>query len=644
MCGIVGVYHYGRGQAVEAALLDRMNSLLVHRGPDDAGTHLEGRVGLAMRRLSIIDISSGHQPMGNEDGTVWVTCNGEIYNFRELREELEGKGHPFKTRSDTEVILHLYEEMGPECVRRLRGMFAFALWDRRAERLLLARDRIGKKPLVYTLGDGRLAWASEIRSLLELPGISREIAPEAIDLYLGLQYIPSPWTIYKSIRKLPPAHRLVFEKGRARIERYWELPEPGAKLHLSFNEAVEAVREKLREATRLRMVADVPLGAFLSGGLDSSCVVALMSEVSERPVQTFSIGFEEEAFSELPYAREVARRYATQHTEFIVKPEMAKVLPLLAWHYGEPYADSSALPSYYVARETRRHVTVALNGDGGDENFAGYLRYLAMQLERYWASLPGPVRRLAETLVRLVPEDQAPLGILWRVKRFIDSMAVPTLAERYFGTLCYFTEGERAKLYTDAFRASLGPSSGKPVAYLQQALDRAAGADELNRWMRVDFHTYLPECLMVKMDIATMANSLEARSPFLDQEFVELVARLPGRFKLRGLRERGTKHLLKEAFRDRLPPRVYGRGKQGFGVPQGSWFRNELKGYWEEHVLSERALSRGYFREEALRGLWSKHQSGRRDYGYHLWALLMLELWHEQYVDSTGKIFVEQKF
>jgi len=628
MCGIAGIYNFGRNDPVDPALLGRMNERLRHRGPDDGGVHLDGRIGLAMRRLSIIDLSTGRQPMTNEDGSLWIVFNGEIYNFQELRDRLLAKGHPFKTKSDTETILHLYEEEGVECVRRLRGMFAFALWDRSRERLLLARDRMGKKPLVYALGGGRLAWSSELGSLMELPDLSREIEPRALDIYLSLQYIAGPLTIYRHVRKLPPAHRLVFERGKARVERYWELPQEGSGPRLGFEEAREAVREKLREATRLRMVADVPLGAFLSGGIDSSCVVAMMSQLSDRPVRTFSIGFEEERFSELPYAREVANLYGTRHTEFIVKADMAEVLPKLARRYGEPYGDCSALPSYYVARETRRHVTVALNGDGGDENFAGYLRYLAMRIDAYWGRFPASLRRAAGAVLDALPERQIPSSTLWRAKRFVRSMSGATPVEKYCRTMCYFSEEEKPFLYTESFRKALEGSPGGPIDYIGRAYERARGADPVNRWLRVDLETYLPECLMVKMDIASMANSLETRSPFLDHELVEFLIRLPGRWKLRGLSEGGTKHLLKEAFRDLLPPKVRRRGKQGFGIPLGPWFRGPLKAFWEEHVLSPQALARGYFHEEALRRLWDDHQSGRRDAGYRLWALLMLELWH----------------
>ncbi|MBI4386840.1 MAG: asparagine synthase (glutamine-hydrolyzing) [Elusimicrobia bacterium] len=637
MCGICGIVYDEPGR-VDPATLKRANDLIAHRGPDDEGFYEDDRAGLAMRRLAIIDLNTGHQPISNPDGTAWIVLNGEIYNFLELRPELERAGYPFKTKSDTEVIMALYEKMGPACVRKLRGMFAFAIWDKRRQRLFLARDRVGKKPLVYAAGPGTLAFSSELRCLFEW-GVSKEIFPKAIDLYLSLQYIPSPWTIYRNIRKLPPAHTLIYEKGQARIERYWDLPLGSAPLTRDPREAQEMLREKFREAVRLRLISDVPLGAFLSGGIDSSLVVAVMSEASSRPVKTFSIGFEEENFSELPYAREVARAYGCDHREFVVKPEMAEVLPKLAWHYGEPYADSSALPSYYVARETRRHVTVALNGDGGDENFAGYIRYFAMKGARVWDQSPALLRRMLGLAAEWLPERNAPLSQLWRIKRFIRSVAPADLAGRYLEMVCYFSDFYKQGLYSPRMFRDLEIQGERELVwardYLRSAMDRAGKEDFVNRLLYTDMVTYLPECLMVKMDIATMANSLEGRSPFLDHELMELSFRMPGHWKLRGLR--GHKWILKQAFWDKLPPRIRSRGKMGFGIPVGAWFRGRLRDYWRGHVLSEKAVARGYFNREALQRIWEEHQSGRRDHGYRMWALLMLELWHQECLEKMSE-------
>ena len=629
MCGICGIVNERPG-TIDRDALARANDLIRHRGPDDEGYYVDDQAGLAMRRLSIIDLSTGHQPISNPDDTAWIVFNGEIYNFQQLRPELEKSGYPFKTRTDTEVVLALYERHGLEFVTRLRGMFAIAIWDKRRKRLVLARDRIGKKPLVYARGPSSLAFASELRCLFEF-GLSRELEPKAIDLFLSLQYIPSPLTVYKCANKLPPAHILVYEKGDLRVERYWDLPLGKPSAAKDPVEAETLLRDKLTESVRLRMISDVPLGAFLSGGVDSSIVVAAMSRVSDRPVKTFSIGFEEEEFSELPYARAVAKMYGTEHTEFVVKAEMADILPKLAWHYGEPYADSSALPSYYVARETRKFVTVALNGDGGDEDFAGYIRYFAMKAARWWDMLPKGLRAGVASSVEHLPEGKAPFSLFWRAKRFVRSVAFADIAARHLKMICYFSDEDKRGLYSPEMLSRLGVSSeGELTAareYLRDAFQRAEGEDFVNRLLYADTVTYLPECLMTKMDIATMANSLEGRSPFLDHEFMELAFSLPGDWKLKGLK--GHKWILKRAFRDYLPPAIRKRGKMGFGIPLGPWFRGQLKDYWRDHVLSSKALSRGYFREEALKRIFDEHQSGRRDHGYRMWALLMLELWHE---------------
>jgi len=631
MCGICGIVYDAAGR-VDRERLRAANDLIEHRGPDEEGYYVDDHAGLAMRRLSIIDLATGQQPIANPDGSVHIVFNGEIYNFPELRDELAAAGYPFKTRSDTEVILALYEKMGTDCVRRLRGMFAIAIWDKPRKRLFLARDRIGKKPLVYAEGPGYLAFGSELRTLFTWPGVSGDVDPAAVDLFLSLQYVPSPHTIYRGIRKLPPAHTLVYENGKAVVERYWDLPVDAPMISQDPVEAEELIRLKLREAVKMRMISEVPLGAFLSGGIDSSIIVALMSEVSERPVKTFSIGFEEEEFSELPFAREVAQAYGTDHTEFIVTANMADVLPKLAWHYGEPYADPSALPTYYVSRETRKHVTVALNGDGGDENFAGYIRYFAMKAARYYDAVPYPLRRLLQAGAEFLPEKDAPISTLWKAKRFLRSAVFADMPRRHLKMASFFSDEDKKDLYAPGMRRALGLDAGRvPDAadrYMAAAFDRCRGADFVNRLLYADFASYLPECLMTKVDIASMAVSLEGRSPFLDHEFVETAYRMPGNWKLRGLK--GHKWILKRAFQRQLPESISRRGKMGFGIPLGSWFRGRLKDYWREHVLSPEGLSRGHFRPQALREIWDEHQTRRRDHGYRMWALLMLELWHRQ--------------
>lgn len=638
MCGICGIVYTEPGK-VDKERLRTANDLIAHRGPDDEGFYTDEYAGIAMRRLSIIDLATGQQPISNAAKTVRIVFNGEIYNFPELRAELEAGGYPFKTRSDTEVILALYEKMGTECVKKLRGMFGIAIWDRPRKRLFLSRDRIGKKPLVYAQGPGFIAFGSELRTLFPWDGVKREIQPKAVDYFLSLQYIPSPHTIYRGIHKLPPAHSLIYENGTATVERYWDLPVGQPPISTDPVEAEEMVRVKMREAVRMRMISEVPLGAFLSGGIDSSIIVALMSEASEKPVKTFSIGFEEEEFSELPFARMVAEQYGTDHTEFIVTANMTDVLPKLAWHYGEPYADPSALPTYYVSRETRKHVTVALNGDGGDENFAGYVRYFAMNAARYYDAVPLPLRRLMQVGAEFLPEKNAPVSFFWKAKRFLRSTVFTDIPRRHLKMAAFFSEEDKRGLYTPGMIRAMGhEAEGERAAaesYMEAAFARCPQEDFINRLLYADFVTYLPECLMAKVDIASMAVSLEGRSPFLDHEFVETIYRMPGEWKLKGLR--GHKWILKRAFHDQLPDAIHKRGKMGFGIPLGSWFRGRLKDYWHDHVLSSAALGRGYFHPEAIREIWEEHQSHKRDHGYRMWALLMLELWHQQYApDFAG--------
>ena len=631
MCGICGIYKYGSGLPVERGDLKAMNDLLVHRGPDDEGYYEKDAVGLAMRRLSIIDVSSGHQPLSNEDGSIWIVFNGEIYNFQELREKLIEKGHVFKTKSDTETIVHLYEEKGKDFVKDLRGMFAIAIWDKKRDRLLLARDRMGKKPLFYAVTPGAIAFASELRALLAAPGIPREVDLRAVDAYLTLQYIPSPLSIFKAVKKLEPASVLTLEDGKVTIEKYWDLPLGAEKLSLPVAEIKERLYAELLEATKIRLISEVPLGAFLSGGIDSSVVVALMARSSSAPVKTFSIGFKEAAFSELGYARQVAEMYGTKHTEFVVEANMVDVLEKLVRHYGEPYADSSALPSYFVSRETRKSVTVALNGDGGDEAFGGYLRYVAMKVDSYWRHMPGGVKKAMLGAAKLFPQ-KAPYGLFWRARKFMAASLMQDPSQRYLSTVSYFGPDEKKGLFSPAFENAIGSDLRYGEKYITGLYKIPAGQDLQNTLSYVDFHSYLPECLMTKMDIASMANSLEARSPFLDHKVIEFAFSLPGNIKLKGLN--GTKWILKETFKDMLPKQIYSRGKMGFGIPLGPWFRGELKDYWAGTCLSAKALGRGYFNKEHLFRLWDEHQSGARDHGYKLWALLMLELWHRQYADD----------
>lgn len=631
MCGIAGILDT-RERPADAAVLKRMCDQLAHRGPDAEGFHVRGPVGLGHRRLSIIDLAGGAQPLANEDGTVWVTFNGEVYNFGDLRGPLEARGHRFATHSDTEVVVHAYEEYGPRCVEHFRGMFAFAVWDGPNRRLFLARDRLGKKPLFYTVADGQFVFASELQGLLQHPGVRREVDPTAVDDYLTYGYIPAPKTIFRGVHKLPPAHILTVEvpkdggEPNLRVERYWRLAY-GPKVVTDEHEAIEGLAEVLTEAVRLRMIADVPLGALLSGGVDSGVVVALMSGLSAAPVKTFSIGFQEKAFNELPAARVVADRFGTDHHELVVRPDALAVLPTLVRHYGEPYADSSAIPSYYVAEMTRRHVTVALNGDGGDECFAGYERYLGTLAAERYRRLPWLVRRgVIEPAAALIPDSLPRRNRLRQAKRFLEGANLGPV-ERYARWVGYLTPARKRDLYSDRFRADLG---GYAAEGWLAGLLAAGPGDPLDRVLAADVESYLPYDLLVKMDIATMAHGLEARSPFLDHQVMEFAARLPAGLKVRG---RTLKYLLRKFAGRLLPAGHLNRRKMGFGVPVGEWMRGDLRPLVEDAVLSERAARRGYFQPDAVRRLCREHLDGRRDHTHQVWALLWLELWHREFVD-----------
>ncbi len=641
MCGICGKLIFssdGEPPPPDADLILRMRDQLIHRGPDDAGLYLRRKgpwsVALGHRRLSIIDLSpAGRQPMSNEDGTLWVLLNGEVYNHQELRRELEVQGHRYRSKTDTESILHLYEEAGERCVERLRGMFALAIWDEARGLLMLARDRLGQKPLVYCHKPGELLFASEAKALLEDPSIERRLDPEALHDYLSFNYVPAPGTMFQGIRKLPPAHVLLWRGGPAEVRRYWKLS-PTPKLSLSEEELCLAIRHHLEEATRLRLMSDVPLGALLSGGVDSSAVVAMMSRLGGVRVKTFSIGSEEERYNELPYARLVAERFETEHHEFIVKPDAVEVLPRLIWHFNEPFADSSALPSFYLAQMTRSHVTVALNGDAGDENFGGYERYVATKLAAWLDIIPRGVRAgLLGPLIKLLPRGGEEKSTTRRLRRFLEALLL-SRERRYARWSSIMDDEFKDSLYTETLAGRLAQrDSYSHILRCYEEMQREA-PDFLDATMLVDINSYLPDDLLVKMDIMTMAHSLEARSPFLDHHFMEFAARIPSHLKVRG---KTTKYLLRKALGELLPREVLNRGKMGFGVPIGGWFRRELKDWVREILLDRRSLGRGYFRRKALEGLIAEHVRGLRDNGFLLWNLLNLELWHRQFIDSAPR-------
>lgn len=628
MCGIVG-FAYNGNRHVEREILEKMNGAIFHRGPDEDGFFLKENVGLAMRRLAIIDLSGGQQPIFNQDKTKAIVFNGEIYNFQELRADLDRKGHQFYTNSDTEVIIHLYDEYGVDCVQHLRGMFAFAIWDEVEKSLFIARDRVGKKPLLYSYqSNGDLIFGSEFSALLKHPSVSREVDNEAIHHYLSYLCVPAPLTAFKQIRKLEPGHWLIWKNGEIKTNRYW-LPDFHNKIKISEEEAEEETLRLLREATKMRMIAEVPLGAFLSGGVDSSTIVGLMSEFSDKPVKTFSIGFEEEDYSELKYAKKVAEHIGAEHHEFIVKPNAIEILPLLVEHYGEPYADSSSIPTYYVSRETRKHVTVALNGDGGDESFAGYERYLAMRLSEKYHKIPAVLRKgVIENAVNLLPASATKRRSKVKdIKRFVKAASLPKV-ERYLSLVNAIDKSAKENLYTEDFRNQVsGTDSAK---FLKEWFDRSNGSGIVDATMFTDQMTYLPNDLLVKVDIASMANSLEARSPLLDHKVIEFAASLPESIKLKGAE---NKSLLKKIGARLVPREVLYRKKMGFGVPIANWLRGELKDFLRDNLLSQKFASRGILKQNEVEKMINEHLSGEKDNYNQLWTILMLELWFQRFID-----------
>jgi asparagine synthase (glutamine-hydrolysing) len=637
MCGICGIVGRGDGADFGPETIGRMRSVLDHRGPDERGLHVApfqadgepGKVGLGHARLSIIDLAGGHQPLANEDETIRLVFNGEIYNFRELRPGLEAKGHRFRSRCDTEVIVHLYEEHGVACLHRLRGMFAFALWDGCRRQLFCARDRLGQKPFCYRAEAKRFLFGSEIKSVLQAGDVPREVDLEALHHYLTYQYVPHPLTMFRGIRKLPPAHYLTWKGGRIETREYWR-PAYRVGERKATGDYVARLRELLTESVRLRLISDVPLGAFLSGGIDSSIVVGLMAQLSNAPVKTFAIGFEEKRYDELAYARRAAEHFGTDHHEFVVRPDAVDILPKLVWHYDEPFADSSAIPTWYVSQVTRRHVTVALTGDGGDEGFAGYPRYRAIRLAGWFDRLPGFLRAvLAGRWWEKLPVAVQQKTFRRRLQRLFLALNMPP-RERYARWCAIFDDARKRALYAPELRARLGEVPSWKI--FDAEYERAPDSDFLGQTTFVDFMRYMPDDLCRKVDAASMAHSLECRSPFLDHKLVEFVGTLPTDLKLRG---RTDKYLLRRAFGDMLPRQVLTRAKMGFGVPIADWFRNELKDYVRDVLLGQGALRRGYFDPDALRALVEEHASARVDHGYRLWALLMFELWHRRFIDRA---------
>jgi asparagine synthase (glutamine-hydrolysing) len=626
MCGIAGFAGDNDGMCGDerAQVLERMCRAIRHRGPDDQGTLVTEGAAIGMRRLSIIDLAGGHQPMAGEDGSVSLVFNGEIYNYRELKPELEGKGHRFVTNSDTETIVHAYEEFGAASVGRLRGMFAFAVWDARRRELFVARDRAGKKPLYYTLTPrGTIVFGSELKSLLEHPEVTREVDPEALDAYVSLGYVPDPLCILRGFHKLPPGHHLTFREGRVKVESYWDFEYTGVR-EAREGDYLEELRALLDEAVRVRLVADVPLGAFLSGGVDSSAIVGLMARHATGPVKTFSIGFEEDSYDELRYARVAAKAFGTEHHEFVVTPEVCRVVDELAWHLDEPFADSSAIPTYAVSKMAREHVKVVLSGDGGDELFAGYTRYGVDRSRRGFAKLP---RALREGVMRPVSRS-LPHGAWGR--NYLHNVSLDPVA-RYLDSVSFITGLAKLSLYTDGLRARLGGASSAEKIFAGHAA-RVSSGDPLDVLLYLDSKTYLPGDILTKVDRMSMAVSLEARVPLLDHKLIEFVTRIPPSLKMKGAE---TKHVFKRAVRGLVPDEILDRPKQGFGLPIQRWINQELRGRIREVLYDRVTIERGYFERGYIDLLWQEHERGRRDNTGQLWSLFMLELWHRTFADSV---------
>ena len=624
MCGIAGIYHLDGLKPVDRELLHSMTRLLAHRGPDGEGYYHDGPVGLGHRRLSIIDLPGGGQPLSNEDKTVWVVFNGEIYNFRELRADLESRGHRFSTNSDTEVIVHLYEERGEDCVPAFAGMFAFAVWDARRKRLLLARDRLGKKPLYYAHRPGRaITFGSEIKAVVADPEVPRQLNLEALDRYLSLLYVPAPDTIFQDVKKLPAGHLLTADGDGVNIREYWDLPIHEAPRRRVQDYSAELLA-LLTDAVRGRLISDVPLGAFLSGGLDSSTVVALMAQASERPVVTASVGFREAWHDERPSARVVAKRFGCDARESEITPDIQSLLPKLVWHFDEPYADSSAVPTYYVSGMARQHVTVALSGDGGDELLAGYRRHFwdRWEARARWLAQPSAAVR---AIARALPASARGRNLLTHLTLTPDEAC----ARKHSAEL--FRKAEKHALYSDEMAALT--AGFDPLAVHRAYYNRHDISDPLNRSLYVDLKTYLADDILVKVDRMSMAHGLEVRAPFLDHRVVEFLAGLPSQLKLR----RGTtKFILRETMRPLLPPEVLSKRKHGFEAPISRWLRHELRESVEDILFSSRAQQRGIFDHRTVKQLWADHLAGVTDGGHRLWILLMLELWFLRFMDPPG--------
>ncbi|KAF4516165.1 hypothetical protein B566_EDAN000403 [Ephemera danica] len=627
MCGIAGVVHSDGARPVSSETVQRMCDRIIHRGPDDYGAFVDGPVGIGMRRLSIIDLAGGKQPIANEDRSIWVILNGEIYNYKELRKRLESKGHRFSTASDTEVIVHLYEERGPDCVTELRGMFAFAVWDIRQQALLLARDRVGIKPLYYTQFSSGLAFASELKALMVLPEFSRTVSDQAVAEYVAHLCIPGDLSIFESVRKLLPAHRLFYKDGEISIDRYWQV-EARPDISKTEDEWIEELREQLRDAVESHMVADVPVGAFLSGGLDSGSLVALMAQSSSQPVRTFTVGLTTEVgdFDERVPAREIALRYGTRHEECLLAANVESLLPSIVASFDEPFADSSAIPNWLVCRETARHVKVALSGLGGDELFGGYERYVGLQMGEWYRRIPKPVRSVLSAMVGSLASGDGTSYRVDRLKRFIAAGEMP-LRERYYSFISAFAN--TADILHPEFLQRLG----KEVCRYDQIVQGLKVPEPLDLALGSDLNLYLPDDLLTLSDRISMAHSLEVRVPFVDHKLIEWAARLPSRYKVRGFQK---KALFKKAIRDLLPAGHFTRPKQGFSIPLAYWLRGSLKPMLMDLLGTRYMKESPWFDWTTVQRLVNEHLSGQQNHEVRLWAIICFQAWEREYASSKS--------
>ncbi len=628
MCGICGYLNFDRDEHVREPVLRNMCDVITHRGPDEDGYFVLNNIAMGMRRLSIIDLSTGKQPIANEDKSIWIVFNGEIYNFPELRAELEAKGHRFRTRTDTETIVHAYEEWGTECTNKLNGMFAFAIWDNNRRQLFLARDRLGIKPLYYYADDKRIVFGSELKSLLQMPEVPREIDHRALDLFLTYEYVPAPYSILQGTKKLPAGHILIARDGKVETREYWDLryAENGASKEQLQDELITL----LRDAVKKRMISDVPLGAFLSGGIDSSTIVALMSGLSDQPVKTFSIGFENASYNELDYARQIAERFGTDHHEFIIQPDVLDLTEKLVHHLDEPFGDFSIFPTYLVSKMAREHVTVVLSGDGGDELFGGYETYIAEWTDQaYRRMVPAFVReKIITPTVGLLPPTEKKKGLINRALRFVEGSNLPEDLH-HTRWMTFLAEDEKKRLYSQELLQQRNGSTA--FDFMRRYFERAGTTDPLNRQLYVDIKTYLCDDILVKVDRMSMATSLEARVPFLDHRVVELSARIPGFMKMQ---KNKTKIILKEALHGLLPHDILYRGKEGFSIPIKTWLKKELKPLLTDTLSADRLKRDQLFRPEVVNRLIDEHMKGRENHSHRLWALMVFHIWKQIYLDK----------